>query len=194
MNKWIQFLREWAKKHNTNYSCALADPKSSIAYRKLKENKKEPKKETIIKKKEVKELEKKIEKKDLRKNIIDGWNTLSLPIALYQFDKPVYDNIEKFIMKKMKQNNPIVDSEFLFFTKDYNDKIIEKYGWSILWDGIDNIIEYVINSIDDNTDFMKKKYIITYRKGNNSPIPANAISTKNREILYKKYLEEKKKM
>ena len=45
MNPWIQFLKEWAIKHRSNYACSLADPRAKEAYRKLKDKKKEPKRE-----------------------------------------------------------------------------------------------------------------------------------------------------
>jgi hypothetical protein len=32
-NRWIEFIREWAKQNQTTYSCALSDPELKIAYR-----------------------------------------------------------------------------------------------------------------------------------------------------------------
>ena len=35
-NKWIEFVREWANKNNTTYSCAISQPGCSAEYRKKK--------------------------------------------------------------------------------------------------------------------------------------------------------------
>jgi hypothetical protein len=35
-NKWIEFVREWAVKNNTTYSCAISKPECSAEYRKKK--------------------------------------------------------------------------------------------------------------------------------------------------------------
>jgi hypothetical protein len=35
-NKWIEFVREWAVRNNTTYSCAISKPECSAEYRKKK--------------------------------------------------------------------------------------------------------------------------------------------------------------
>jgi hypothetical protein len=35
-NKWIEFVREWAVKNNTTYSCVISKPECSAEYRKKK--------------------------------------------------------------------------------------------------------------------------------------------------------------
>ena len=36
MNRWTEFVKDYAKKHNQSYACALSDPKTKAAYNALK--------------------------------------------------------------------------------------------------------------------------------------------------------------
>lgn len=42
-NKWVEFIKSWAKKHNKSYGCALSDPQLKIDYRKAHPSKQQQK-------------------------------------------------------------------------------------------------------------------------------------------------------
>ena len=86
--------------------------------------------------------------------VVNGWDTENNNIIFYQYDEKAYKNIENTIINENKLNHHIFTPDLLSFTKKYNDKIIKQYstnknykeGMDILYKGLYNIIDNIIDS------------------------------------------------
>lgn len=85
---------------------------------------------------------------DINENyVIDEWaNTPYFTTALLQFDKPVWEGIDKLFdrlnnaaLNDDEQNRYVVQNDMTAFTRKYNNRIIDKYGVEKWFDGIDRI-------------------------------------------------------
>jgi len=121
---------------------------------KIKEAKriKEVKKEPTPKINEIKTQNNKLTGEQI---IVNEWGTPHNHITFYQYDEKAYKNIEDTIIKENKLNHHIFTPNLLSFTKKYNDKIVKnslfndyKDGMDLLYKGLYNIIENIIDSND----------------------------------------------
>ena len=86
--------------------------------------------------------------------VVNGWDTENNNIIFYQYDEKEYKNVENTIINENKLNHHIFTPDLLAFTKKYNDKIIKQYstnknykeGMDILYKGLYNIIDNIIDS------------------------------------------------
>jgi hypothetical protein len=86
--------------------------------------------------------------------VVNGWDTENNNIIFYQYDEKAYKNVENTIINENKLNHHIFTPDLLAFTKKYNDKIIKQYstnknykeGMDILYKGLYNIIDNIIDS------------------------------------------------
>ena len=81
-------------------------------------------------------------------NIIENWDDIYLGNLLYQYDNEVFCNLEKKIIQLCKKQSCIIDTDLMFYTFKYNNKIIDKFGVEVLFSGINNIVEYIRQTID----------------------------------------------
>ena len=116
------------------------------------------------------------------KNIVNEWNDDTLPIILLQNDKKTYDAIEKLILTKLKQKKLLFINLLLAFTKEYNDKVFEKYDKNVLFNGIENIVDYILQYVDDVPDNFIKNPL---RNGEYDKIPKGSMKKRNIEKMLK---------
>jgi hypothetical protein len=92
--------------------------------------------------------------------LINNWEDLYLPILLYQQRPDIYNNIEKKIYNLIKKNQFIIITDLLYFIKDIINNLFEMYGLKSILEGINEIIEYIIdgNYTKYNYDFDKTDY------------------------------------
>ena len=101
-NRWIEFVKSWAKKNNVSYGCALSEPKMKIDYRKSYPTKqqiteRESKEREQMKENDINEVEKKVleeTKAEIKKL---GTNKNSSVIKLAKLLKPEMSNDGKFV-------------------------------------------------------------------------------------------------
>lgn len=94
------------------------------------------------------EKNKQIDSKPKVNEIINEWDSPTLPILLSQQDPETYNNIEKKVIQKNKKNEYVLIGELAFFIKKYVDDLFKHYGESkeavrIIIDGLTNIVEYM---------------------------------------------------
>lgn len=78
--------------------------------------------------------------------VINNWEDPLLPLVLLQYDRPVWDGIDKLFdrlnkdaLKDIQRNRFVVQGDLTAFTRKYNNRVIDKYGVEIWLDGIDRI-------------------------------------------------------
>jgi hypothetical protein len=102
----------------------------------------------IINKIESIRKNKKVDSKPKVNEIINEWDSPTLPILLSQQDPETYNNIEKKVIQKNKKNEYVLIGELAFFIKKYVDDLFKHYGENkeavrIIIDGLTNIVEYM---------------------------------------------------
>lgn len=80
--------------------------------------------------------------------IINEWDSSTLPILLSQQDPEVYNNIEKKVNQLNKKNQYIVIGELGFYIKKYIDNLFKHYGENkeavqTIINGLETIVEYM---------------------------------------------------
>lgn len=99
----------------------------------------------IEEQKEFKRISKvvKAPKRDIEK-VIDNWkdNNLGYILDSYDYHNATGEKISKLINRLNEENKPVFDVFLLSLTKDYNNKIINKYGIKALFDGINEIADH----------------------------------------------------
>ena len=76
--------------------------------------------------------------------IIDNWTDTYIEIIIYQQEEFRYiaENILSLKERCNKQKKCVYDDKILSLTKQFNDKIYEKYGFDYLIEGIHNLIAF----------------------------------------------------
>jgi len=132
--------------------------------------------QTKYKKEKVKKV-KKVKKEtneDVENMLIENWDDSYLGILFNQ--SHLNDNMEKLINKKNDKDDYVVDVDLLFFTKSINDRIIKQHGFDVLFEGINEIAEYL----------GAKNYTQTY--GHVKKLPINKyINSANQKLFNKIY-------
>ena len=145
---------------------------------KEKEEEENKKKEPSKKKEKAEEEETKEPKTktEIINYLINSWEDKYLG---YLFDSKYYniekwgENISRFINEKEKKNTSIFNDFSLSFFKDFNNKVYEKYGGKILFEGIKKVMEHYGA---DN-----------YKELDNIEIKKGWLNEKNRMKLLKEY-------
>lgn len=83
-----------------------------------------------------------------RDNIINEWESDTIPILLSQQDPEVYNNIEKKVNQLNKKNQYIVLNELGFYIEKYIDDLFKHYGENkkaveIIINGLETIAQYI---------------------------------------------------
>ena len=110
--------------------------------------------------------------------IIDNWDDPFLGYVVDNNDKKLMDDITTLIDKKNRKNETVIDIYLLAFTKKYNDDIINKYGFDVLFNGINTLANH----------YGAENYIQTYDDKSSVPnIPKGYMNEKNRMLLFNKF-------
>ena len=190
-NPWIEFVKGYAKDNNLSYLCAMCE----ISKDPNKKGYKPKKSSNIVKEKPIrneimKEENKIIENKNklnqtsLKSNkenkniIVDSWDDTYLGYIIDNNDKKLMDDMTNLIDKKNKKNENVIDIFLLACTKKYNDDIIDKYGFDVLFNGINTLANH----------YGTENYVSSYSDKSSLPkIPKGYMSEKNRMLLFKKF-------
>ena len=194
VNRWVEFVKNYAKEQNISYTCAMCEIKTKGLYKPLKKEaiKEEPKIfSKIVKVKKQKQKKQKEEEEDEEVPKLD----LELPNAADNYIKLMNEYVDKYNLTELKQY--IIGNTF----KEKKDKavIILKQLEKDLKE-LDNSKNMVIS--DDNinlVDFIKnvdKTLLSKYTKMNTKTILKNMnsiLKNKPKEVIKQKKQKKKKK-
>ena len=123
-------------------------------------------------------------KEDRIKAIVEEWDTPIITTLLYQMDKRTYDAIQGKIKEKLKKKQSVYVNLMMAFTKDYNDKVYEKYGFKGLMEGLVEIITDIYSETTDDDmpdDFIQNPIL----EGKTDKIPKGSLSRRTMEKIQK---------
>lgn len=106
-------------------------------------------------------------------NIIDEWDTVTLPHILFQEQPKIYDAIEKKILTLAKKKSSVVIPDLLFFIKPFLDDLFVHYGSNktaldIIQKGMADLVISMGYDEDkvfkDNTEYLGKHFNKKHKK------------------------------
>jgi hypothetical protein len=185
-NPWVKFLKSNnGKECYTNFKTKNnIMPKKSVAT-KTKEVIKKASLKPITKKEPTPQLERKITsmrmeevKYDPDELIIDDWDGPYIGLVVYQQRPKLIEAVRNLINK----GKSIQDTLLLKLFNKYSDKVIDKYGFDILFKGLKRIAEYASEVANKPLNYMD-----VYNDPNKFGTSAvrGSMSEKNRERLLK---------